>query len=111
MNNDIRTGMLAVVRALLFIFDAGEDHLRARNFGARVADVFLERGLAPDNPRILVGVGVAVALDGASLASGEAIEDGTNLILGVFADRVAWRTFFERRFASVNVLRRRGSCP
>src|SRR5262245_13847402 len=48
---------------LLFVLDAGKHHLGAGNLGARIADVVLERVLAPGDAGILVGLGVIVALD------------------------------------------------
>src|SRR5262249_33223076 len=54
---------------LLLVLDAGEDHLGAGDLGARIADVFLERVLAPGDAGVLVGLGVIVALDAARMAA------------------------------------------
>src|ERR1039458_5141037 len=57
----------------LFILDAGEDHLGARNLGARVLDVVLEGRLAPYDAGDLVGVGIAEAGRAAGMAAVEAV--------------------------------------
>src|SRR3954466_16364644 len=42
------------------VLDAGESHFGAGNFGFRILDVFLELGLIPGDPGILVGIRIAV---------------------------------------------------
>ena len=49
----------------LLVFQARIDHLGARNFRARILDVFGEGCFIPGDTGILVGVSVVVALDGA----------------------------------------------
>src|SRR5580700_4826184 len=48
---------------LLIVLDAGESHFRARDFGLRIFDVFLEGRLIPDDARILVGIAILVIRD------------------------------------------------
>jgi hypothetical protein len=45
----------------LFVLDASEDHLGARNLGARVLDVFLEDRLGPGDPGTLVRIAIVEA--------------------------------------------------
>src|SRR5215203_2434328 len=92
------------VGGLLLVLDAGEDHLGAGHLGARVLDVFLERVLAPSDPRVLVGITVAVALDRARLMSVYSIEHWADLVLRVGTDIVARLAFLERGFAGLHIL-------
>src|SRR6185437_212879 len=89
----------------LFVLDAGEDHLGARDFGLRILDVFLESRLAPDDAGILVGVGVAIVGRGAGVAAVETIELGPDLVLRAFADGMAGKAFLEGLLAGRHVLR------
>src|SRR5262249_32810026 len=90
---------------LVLALDAGENHLGALNLGARILDVFLERLFAPGNARVLVGVGIIVPGRAAGFAAVDPIELGTDLVLGVLADRVARQAFLERLLARRHVLR------
>src|SRR5215813_1574110 len=94
---------------LLFVLDAGKHHLGARDFCARVADIFLERRLVPGEAGILVGLGIVVALGGARLAAIDPVELRADLVLGIGTDAVARQAFLERVFAGGGVLRRRNS--
>src|SRR5215510_12644722 len=92
---------------LLLVLDAGEDHLGAGDLGARVADVFLERVLAPGDAGVLVGLGVIVAINAARMAALEAVEHRADLVLGVRADGMARQAFLERVFTRRRILGRR----
>jgi len=92
---------------LLLVLDAGERHLGAGNLRLRVLDVFLELGLVPGDAGILVGIRIVVVRRGAGLAAVDAVELGTDLVLGAFADRVAGQAFVERGLAGGGVLRQR----
>ena len=80
----------------LFVLDADKRHLGARDPRHRVDDVILEAGLAPGDLGLLVGLAVVVTVDGAGLAPVEAVQDRTDLVLGVLADRMAGQAFAER---------------
>src|SRR5437868_1211118 len=70
----------------VFLVPDGNNHSRPGNFRGRVWHELLERGLAPDEARILEGITVVKSLDGPSTASIEAVEDGAKLILRSLAD-------------------------
>src|ERR1700761_4115768 len=95
---------------LLFVLDAGEGHLGARNLGFGILDVLLELGLVPGDAGVLVGVRVGVIRRGSGLAAVEPVELRADLVLGAFADGVAGKAFVEGRFAGGDVLRQRGRC-
>src|SRR5450631_488886 len=89
----IRSELLEIgpkVAGFLFVLDAGEDHLGARNLGARILDVVLEGRLAPDDAGVLVGVGIAEAGRAAGMAAVEAVELGAGEVLRAFADAMAY---------------------
>src|SRR5215216_1719934 len=88
----------------LVVLDPGENHLGAGYLGSRILDVILERILAPGDPRILVGLGISIALDGAGLAALEPVEHRADLVLGIIADRMARQTFPERLLARCDIL-------
>src|SRR5580698_7464946 len=77
---------------LLIVLDAGESHFRARDFGLRIFDVFLEGRLIPDDARILVGIGILVIRDATGLAAVQAILGRAR------TDAVADHTLLERDF-------------
>ena len=79
------------VTRLLFILDARKDHLGVGNLGAWIVDVFFEGCLAPGDPRILVGIAVAVALDATCRAAVEAVQDRADLVLA--ASPTSWHTW------------------
>jgi hypothetical protein len=83
---------------LLIVLDAGESHFRARDFGLRIFDVFLEGRLIPDDARILVGIGILVIRDATGLAAVQAILGRTDLVLRARTDAVADHTLLERDF-------------
>src|SRR5215216_772467 len=91
----------------LVVLDPGENHFGAGYLGSRILDVILERILAPGDPRILVGLGISIALDGAGLAALEPVEHRADLVLGIFADRMARQAFPERLLARCDIL---GQC-
>ena len=63
------------VLGLLVLGQAGEQHLGARDHRLRVLQILRERRLVPDEVRVLVGVGVAIALIGSGLAPDEPGDD------------------------------------
>jgi hypothetical protein len=89
----------------LVILDAGKYHFGARNFGARISDVFLERCLVPGDAGVLVRIAVIETFNHAGLAAIEPVENRTDLVGGVFADAVARRAFSELSFTGRKVLR------
>src|SRR5262249_56721778 len=86
------------VAGLLFVLDAGEEHLGAGDLGARVLDVVLEGRLAPGDARILVGVAVIVARGRSRLAAVDAVQLLADPLLRALADLVAGHALLERLF-------------
>nr|CAJ01647.1 hypothetical protein orf111 [Methylocapsa acidiphila] len=72
-----------------FLRQAGEDHLGAGDHGLGIGEIFVQLRLVPGDAGILVGVGIAIALDRAGLAPDQAIQLRTDEILGAFADLMA----------------------
>src|SRR5215470_8729743 len=83
------------IRNFLIALDAGKNHLRARNLGPRISDVFLERFFVPGNTRVLVCVAVTEAINSARLAAIKSVQDRSNLIGGVLADAMTGGAFPE----------------
>src|SRR6266481_1627994 len=80
------------IRDFLVVLDAGKNHLRARDLGAWISDIFLERFLVPSDAGILVCIGVTEAINSACLSTIEPVKDRSNLVGGVLADAMTRRT-------------------
>src|ERR1700675_118417 len=73
----IRTKLFEIgpqVTRFLHILDAGEDHLGIRDLGARVLDVVLEGGFAPNDAGVLVSVCITVVGHRSGMAAVKAVE-------------------------------------
>jgi hypothetical protein len=84
---------------LLGVGDAGESHFGTRDFGRRAADIIFEGCLVPDNTRVLIGVGIVEACDGAGVTTVETIELGTDFVRGSGSDGVTGQAFIEGALA------------
>src|SRR5262249_6030408 len=83
------------VTGFLLVLEAGKHHFGTGNPRLRILDVVLEGRLVPHDARGFVCVSVIEAFDTASLAAVEAIEFGTDLVLGPFANRMAGNAFLK----------------
>ncbi len=104
-----RTELLEIgeqVVDLVLVLDAGEDHLGAGDLRLRVLDVLLERRLVPGDARVLVRLGVVVALDRAGVPADQAVQNGADGVLGGFADLVAGPALAGRLLAGGGILGR-----
>jgi hypothetical protein len=74
---------------VLLLLQATESHLSTGNVLLGVLEVLEEGLLVPLDALLLVGVGVGVALDGASLAAEEAVQSRADLVAAAVLDSVA----------------------
>lgn len=86
--NNIRNEVLPV----LLLLETTKRHLGARNVLLGVLEVREEGVLVPGDALLLVGIGVGVALDGASLAAEKTVQSRSNLVAAVLLDSVALST-------------------
>src|SRR5581483_3410095 len=89
---------------LLFVLDARERHLGARNLRLRVLNVLGERRLVPGDPRLLVGVGIVVAPHRSGFAPEQPVEHGADRVLRVVPDLMAGLADGEDLFARGGIL-------
>jgi hypothetical protein len=85
-----------------------KQHLRARNLGSWVFEVFPKCSFVPNYARVLVRVGVAVPWIRAGFTSDYAFEDGADLILGAVADLMAGPANVEDLLAGSDILSQGG---
>lgn len=74
---------------VLLLLETTEGHLGTGNVLLGVLEVLEEGLVVPGDALLLVGVGVGVAVDGASLAAEEAVEGRADLVAAVLLDGVA----------------------
>src|SRR5215467_11368786 len=75
--------------------DTRKNHLGTRNLGARIPDIFLECFFVPGDAGVLVCIAVVKALNSASRAAVEAVEDRPNLVGGILTDAMTRGAFSE----------------
>merc|ERR1719492_576516 len=88
-SSPLRVQVFDEVGALLVLFDPREDHLRARDVLLRVDQVLVHVLAGPDDPRVLVRLGVGEALHRAGLAPHDAPEGRALLHVAPLLDGVA----------------------
>lgn len=80
------------VLPILLLLETTESHLGAGDVLLGVLKVSEEGVVVPGDALLLVGIGVGVAVDRASLAAEKTVQSGTNLVAAVLLDGVALST-------------------
>jgi hypothetical protein len=94
----------------LFVLDPSEYHFCAGDLRSRIPDIILKSLLIPHDPRILIGIGIAVVRHTTGVPAVKGVEFGPDTILCVRTDFVTGRALLEQRRALLDILRQRYSC-
>src|SRR5262249_4039057 len=72
-----------------FLWQAGEDHLRARNLGLWIGQIFVKGSLVPGDGRGFIGLGIVKVRNGARFAANDAVLLRPDEVFRALADLMA----------------------